>query len=184
MGTVGGSGGLGERGRGQGAQGAGRRASVLGVNLHGVKHAQGTLGGRPGARWCGVLQQLAGLGVEVTLIRSGKTRLSRARVCGRTRGGRILGRGILPQALPQRLTQSCGTLGGRRVGAGRLHSLGASRIQLLLRANPAVRRLPRAPLAALHGLGGTLHPVERLRVALLKAGVLLGGALGLLAALL
>ena len=47
-----------------------------------------------------------------------------------------------------------------------------------------MRCLPGAPLATLHGLGGTLHPGEGLRVALLKAGVLLGGALGLLAALL
>ena len=177
MGTVGGGGGLGERGRGQGVQGAGRRAGVLGVNLHGVEHARGTRGGRLGIGRCGVLQQLTGLGVELNLIRSGETR------CGRTRGGRILGRGILPQALPQRLTQGRGTLGGRRVGAGRLHGLSAGRIQLLLRAGPAVRRLSGASLAALHGLGRTLHPGERLRVALLKACVLLGGALGLLAAL-
>ena len=138
-----------------------RRARILGVNLHGIQHAQQA---RALARR---FHELAGLGVEHRL------------------GGfsARLG-GCLPQALAQRLTQGCGTLSRRRVGAGRLHRRSAGGIQLSLRAGTRLRRLTRGALSLRHLGCRLLNVLQRRIVAFLKAGVAFHRALCLFAAFL
>ena len=137
------------------------RARILGVNLHGIQHAQQA---RALARR---FHELTGLGVEHRL--SGfSARLG----------------GCFTQALSQRLTQGCGTLSRRRVGAGRLHRRGAGGIQLSLRAGTRLRRLTRGALSLRHLGCRLLNVLQRRIVALLKAGVAFHRALCLFAALL
>ena len=138
-----------------------RRARILGVNLHGIQHAQQA---RAFARR---IHELASFGVEHRL-------------------GRFSARlgGCFAQALAQRLTQGCGTLSRRRVGAGRLHRRGAGRIQLSLRAGTRLRRLTRGALSLRHLGCRLLNVLQRRIVAFLKAGVAFHRALCLFAALL
>lgn len=139
------------------------RAGVLGVNLHGIQHAQQARALSFGRS----LHELAGLGVENRL--------------GRFSAG--LG-GCLTQALAQRLTQGCGTLSRRRVGAGRLHRRGAGGIQSGLRAGTRLRRLARGTLGLCDLACRLLNVLQRRIVALFKAGVAFHGALCLFSALL
>ena len=138
-----------------------RRTGILGVNLHGIQHAQQARA--PTRR----IQELAGLGVEHRLGRFSAQ----------------LG-GCFAQALAQRLTQGCGTLSRRRVGAGRLHRSGAGGIQPPLRAGTRLRRLTRGTLGLRDLARCLLNVLQRRIVALLKAGVAFNRALCLFAAFL